>query len=108
MPKLTQTIPALPVCEMTRAVAFYRDRFGFEVLHHDGGFAVLRRDDSVLHLWESSDEAWRERFDFREHPVSSGAETFIAGTASCRIMTEGIDELYAELRSQGVLHAVSE
>ena len=69
--------------------------------------AQVRRDDPVLHLWESSDEAWRERFDFREHPVSSGAETFIAGTASCRIMAEGIDELYAELRSQGVLHTVS-
>ena len=107
MPKLTQTIPALPVREMSRAVAFYRDRFGFEVLHHDEGLAVLRRDVSVLHLWESSDEAWRERSDFRDRPVSSGAETFIAGTASCRIMTEGIDELYAELRSQGVLHAVS-
>ncbi len=107
MPKLTQTIPALPVSEMSRAVAFYRDRLGFEVLHRDGGFAVLRRDDSVLHLWESSDEAWRERFDFRERPVRSGAETFIAGTASCRIMTEGIDDLYAELRSKGVLHAVS-
>jgi catechol 2,3-dioxygenase-like lactoylglutathione lyase family enzyme len=106
--RLTQTIPALPVREMTAAVAFYRDRLGFEVLHHDGGFAVLGRDDAVLHLWESGDETWRERSDFAERPVRTGAETFIAGTASCRIMTEGVDDLYAELRSQGVLHPVSQ
>lgn len=108
MPKLTQTIPALPVREMTAAVAFYRDRLGFTALHHDGGFAVLARDDAVLHLWEAGDETWRERSNFVERPVCTGAETFIAGTASCRIMTNGVDELYAELRSQGVLHPVSQ
>ena len=107
MPKLTQTIPALPVRDMAQAVAFYRDRLGFQVLHHDGGFAVLCRDEAVLHLWESSDETWRERADVARRPVSTGAESFIAGTASCRIMTEGVDELYVELRAQDVLHPVS-
>ena len=107
MPKLTQTIPALPVRDMAQAVAFYRDRLGFQVLHHDGGFAVLCRDEAVLHLWESSDETWRERADVARRPVSTGAESFISGTASCRIMTEGIDELYEELRAQDVLHPVS-
>ncbi len=107
MPKLTQTIPALPVRDMTAAVAFYRDRLGFEVLHHDGGFAVVCRDDAVLNLWESSDETWRERPDIAEKPVCTGAESFIAGTASCRIMTEGVDELYEELRATDVLHPVS-
>jgi catechol 2,3-dioxygenase-like lactoylglutathione lyase family enzyme len=32
---LHRTIPALPVREMGAAVAFYRERLGFEVLHHD-------------------------------------------------------------------------
>ena len=107
MVKLTQTIPALPVADMTAAVAFYRDRLGFVVLHHDGGFAVVYRDKAVLNLWESSDETWRERADTAETPVSTGAESFIAGTASCRIMTEGVDELYDELRAADVLHPVS-
>jgi catechol 2,3-dioxygenase-like lactoylglutathione lyase family enzyme len=107
MPRLTQTIPALPVRDMTAAVAFYRDRLGFEVLHHDGGFAVLLRDEAVLHLWESSDETWRERSEMSESPVLSGAESFIAGTASCRIMCEGVDELFDELRTADVLHPVS-
>ena len=103
---LTQTIPALPVRDAARAVEFYRDRLGFEVLHHDGGFAVMRRDDAVLHLWEASDESWRER-DLLERPVRSGAESFIAGTASCRVAAEDVDALFDEYRSSDVLHPVS-
>jgi catechol 2,3-dioxygenase-like lactoylglutathione lyase family enzyme len=104
---LTQTIPAMPVRDAAAAVAFYRDRLGFEVLHYDGGFAVLRRDEAVVHLWESGDETWRARDDLREKRVCTGAESFIAGTASCRIMVEGVDDLYAELRAADVLHPVS-
>ena len=103
---LVQTIPALPVRDAAAAVDFYRDRLGFEVLHHDGGFAVLCRDEAVLHLWEAGDESWRDR-SLGERPVQSGAESFIAGTASCRIRVEGVDELYAELESTDVLHPVS-
>jgi catechol 2,3-dioxygenase-like lactoylglutathione lyase family enzyme len=106
MVHLDQTIPALPVRNAAAAADFYRDRLGFEVLHHDGGFAVLRRDEAVVHLWEASDESWRERASL-EVPVQSGAESFIAGTASCRVRTEGVDELYEELRKSGVLHPVS-
>jgi catechol 2,3-dioxygenase-like lactoylglutathione lyase family enzyme len=107
MVTLAQTIPAMPVRDMPEAVGFYRDRLGFETLHHDGGFAVLRRDDAVVHLWESSDEGWREREDTIEKPVRSGAESFIAGTASFRVRVEGVDELYAELSAKDVLHPVS-
>ena len=104
--KLSQTIPALPVRNAEKAVDFYRDRLGFDVLHHDGGFAVLARDDAVLHLWEAGDESWSER-DTIERPVRTGAESFIAGTASCRIVVEGVDELYEEMRRSDVLHPVS-
>jgi catechol 2,3-dioxygenase-like lactoylglutathione lyase family enzyme len=103
---LTQTIPALPVKSAAAAVGFYRGRLGFDVLHHDGGFAVLARDDVVLHLWQAGDESWRERESF-EQPVCSGAESFIAGTASCRIQVQGVDDLYEELKAAGVLHRVS-
>jgi catechol 2,3-dioxygenase-like lactoylglutathione lyase family enzyme len=103
---LTQTIPALPVRDAARAVEFYRDRLGFDVLHHDGGFAVLGRDEAVIHLWEASDETWKER-DVLQQPVCSGAESFIAGTASCRIVADDVDALYDELRQSDVLHPVS-
>jgi catechol 2,3-dioxygenase-like lactoylglutathione lyase family enzyme len=101
-----RTIPALPVHDAAAAVAFYGERLGFEVIHHDGGFAVLRRDDAVVHLWEAGDESWRERMS-QGSPVCSGAESFIAGTASCRIEVERVDELYDELRQADVLHPVS-
>ena len=106
MVTLSQTIPALPVRDAAAAVGFYRDRLGFETLHHDGGFAVVCRDDAVIHLWQASDEGWRER-NAGETPVRSGAESFIAGTASCRIVVEGVDELYEELSRADVLHPVS-
>ena len=105
-PKLGRTIPALPVQEMAAAVAFYNGRLGFETLHHDGGFAVLRRDDAVVHLWEAGDEGWRGR-EAGDSPVRSGAESFLAGTASCRIEVEGEQALYEELRDADVLHPVS-
>jgi catechol 2,3-dioxygenase-like lactoylglutathione lyase family enzyme len=87
-------------------VDFYRERLGFDVLHQDGGFAVLGRDEAVLHLWEAGDESWRGR-EAGDRPVRSGAESFIAGTASCRIRVEGVDDLYEELRAMEVLHPVS-
>jgi catechol 2,3-dioxygenase-like lactoylglutathione lyase family enzyme len=107
MVTLTQAIPALPVRDATAAVRYYRDRLGFEVLHHDGGFAVVCRDEAVVHLWESGDESWRQRTDLATRPVCSGAESFIAGTASCRIMVDEVDALYDELRDKDVLHPVS-
>ena len=39
--RLDQTIPALPVRDVTAAVTFYTERLGFTVPHQDGGFAVL-------------------------------------------------------------------
>jgi len=102
-----RTIPALPARDVAAAVGFYNEQLGFETLHHDGGFAVLRRDDAIVHLWESSDETWRGRADTLERPISSGAESFLSGTASCRIEVDGIDELYGELERADVLHPVS-
>ncbi len=106
MIQLGRTIPALPAFDVAASVEFYRERLGFEAIHHDGSFAVLRRDDAVVHLWQADDESWRERAA-GEKPVCSGAESFIAGTASCRIEIEGVDKLYAELRERDVLHPVS-
>jgi catechol 2,3-dioxygenase-like lactoylglutathione lyase family enzyme len=103
---LSQTVPAMPVYDVAKAVAFYRDRIGFTVLHHAGGFAVLKRDGAELALWEAGDESWASRASL-ERPVRSGAESFIAGTASCRIAVDGIDVLYDELREAAVLHRVS-
>ena len=107
MVTLSQTIPAMPVRDVPGALSFYRDRLGFDVVHEDGGFAVLRRDEAVVHLWEANDESWQARGDVGEEPVRTGAESFIAGTASFRVQVEGVDDLYEELRQADVLHPVS-
>jgi catechol 2,3-dioxygenase-like lactoylglutathione lyase family enzyme len=104
---LDRTIPALPVRNVGAAVAHYRDRFGFDAAHETGDFAVLVRDDAVLHLWGATDDGWRSREDLERHPICSGAESFLAGTASCRIEVSDVDALFAELQSAGVLHDVS-
>ena len=104
---LHRTIPALPVRDVGAAAAFYRERFGFDSPHETADFAVMVRDEAVLHLWGATDDGWRTRGDLAQRPVCSGAESFIAGTASCRIEVGDVDALFAELQPAGVLHSVS-
>lgn len=101
---LHRTIPALPVRDVRAAVAHYRDRFGFDARHEADDFAVLMRDDAVLHLWGATDEDWRSRGNLADQPICSGAESFLAGTASCRIEVDDVDVLFEELEAAGVLH----
>jgi uncharacterized glyoxalase superfamily protein PhnB len=101
---LDRTIPALPVRDVRAAAAFYRERFGFDSRHETDGFAVLVRDDAVLHLWGATDESWGSRQDLARQPICSGAESFLAGTASCRIEVADVDALFDELQDAGVLH----
>jgi uncharacterized glyoxalase superfamily protein PhnB len=104
---LRRTIPALPVRDVPAAVAHYRERFGFAAPHETSDFAVLARDDAVIHLWGAVDEDWRTREDVAARPIYSGAESFLAGTASCRIEVVDIDALFEELQPTGVLHTIS-
>ena len=106
---LSRTIPSLPVRDVVASVQFYSTRFGFKATHQDVAFAVVERDEARLHLCRADDDEWRARSvdDLRETPVRSGAESFLAGTASCRIeldRVEALDHLYAELATAGVLH----
>ena len=101
---LSKAIPALPVHDVGCAVAYYREHFGFEARYEADGFAVLARDDAVLHLWGATDEDWRSRANLTAQPICSGAESFLAGTASCRIEAVDVDALFEELERGGVLH----
>jgi hypothetical protein len=104
---LRKPIPALPVRDVGAAAAHYQERFGFDVAHETEDFAVIGRDDAVLHLWGAMDEDWRSREDLTEQPICSGAESFLAGTASCRIEVSDVEGLFEELRGKDVLHEVS-
>jgi catechol 2,3-dioxygenase-like lactoylglutathione lyase family enzyme len=104
--KLKKTIPALPVEDMKEATAFYAGKLGFTVRHQEDDFAILVRDDVEIHLWKAGDESWRGRgVGMVSLPVCSGAESFLAGTASCRIEVQGINQLYEECKTNGVLHS---
>ena len=105
--ELGRTIPALPVRDVRAAAAFYRDRFGFGVRHETDDFSVIVRDGAELHLWGAGDSSWQTRGDLREKPVCSGAESFIAGTASCRVEVADVDSLFEELSARDVLHPVT-
>jgi len=105
---MNKAIPAMPVRDVGAAVAHYRDRFSFEAPYVADDFAILTRDDAVLHLWGATDEEWRSREDLRARPICSGAESFLAGTASCRIEVADVDVLFRELQPRGVLHDASQ
>ena len=104
---LHRTVPALPVRDVRAAVAHYRERFGFDAPHETDDFAVMTRDDAVVNLWGATDESWRARETLADRPIRSGAESFLAGTASCRIEVADVDALFAELQAADVLHPVS-
>jgi catechol 2,3-dioxygenase-like lactoylglutathione lyase family enzyme len=56
-----------------------------------------------IHVTAATDESWRQREDW-SHPIHSGAESFLAGTGSCRIEVTGVDALYARCERRGVVH----
>jgi len=92
MTTMLSATPALPVRNVPTAVAFYREKLGFGTVHEDGGFAVLRRDEVEIHLWEANS------------PGTPGAEPHLAGSASCRVKVTGLRGLYDELQAAGVIH----
>lgn len=100
--QMLSAIPALPVRNVEASIPFYRDIVGLSLRHHDTGFAIFHRDTVEIHVWQADDESWRTRT--HGEPVRSGAESFISGTASCRIAVSGVDELYTRLYQHGVIH----
>ena len=102
---MIKTIPALPVQDIKQSMEFYTTKLGFTIRHHDDGFVIAVRDEVEIHLWKSGDDSWRERGTFLVNlPICSGAESFLAGTASCRIEVQGIEELYEEYKKQEVIY----
>ena len=105
---LTTAVPALPVRDVATAVSFYCSRLGFAQAHVELAFAVLRLDAVELHLWQASDATWQTRDDVAARPVASGAESFLAGTGSCRFGVDGPQELETlHQRYADALHPVS-
>lgn len=104
--RMQKTIPALPVVSIKMSCEYYTNKLGFRIRHQEETFAIAVRDEIEIHLWQACDTSWKWRSILLVlKPILTGAETFIAGTASCRIQVQGIDELYEEYKNQGVLHS---
>ncbi len=100
-------MPALPVTNIKDGVEFYTNTLGFTAVYVDeAGTAVLQLDGVELHLWLSNDESWKTRANTTppantpqdKTPIVSGAESFIAGTHSCRIEINGVETLWNKMR----------
>ncbi len=105
--QLMKAVPALPVQDMEAATDFYRYQLRFTVIHKVEDYAILVRDAVELHLWLAYDRSWQSRWkELESRPVTSGAESFLAGTASCRIEVQDIESLYEEYKNNDVLYDV--
>ncbi len=102
MSEFVSATPAFPVQDIGRAVTFYADKLGFALVAQGPGFALLSRNSVFLHLWLSNDRRWQERKG--ADPIISGAESFLAGTASCRIEVTEIETLHAACRDHDIVH----
>jgi len=102
---IKRTIPSFPVLNISVAVQFYRKELNFECRHEEKFFAILTRNEIEIHLWAACDPHWKWRSIFLFlRPVWSGSESFLAGTASCRVEVDGIEALYQEYKQTGVLY----
>jgi uncharacterized glyoxalase superfamily protein PhnB len=82
--KFTAVVPVIPVTSTPEAIAFYRDKLGFELAFEAGpDYAGVARLGVELHL--------------------DGVVNAAAGDVSVRITTHGVDALHAELEPQGVV-----
>lgn len=100
--QLVSAVPVLPVASTAPAVAWYVDRLGFREIFLSDGYAIVRRDGVEIHLWQAADESWRGKPAVA--PLETGAESFLAGTASCRVRVEGVAELHAAAEAAGIVH----
>jgi catechol 2,3-dioxygenase-like lactoylglutathione lyase family enzyme len=84
-PRLLRAIPLFPAPRVSEAVAFYRDRLGFEPVFELAEYAGVARQGIEIHFWQCGDRR-------------------IAENTSCRIEVENIDALYAECIAADVIH----
>ena len=85
MKNLKKSAPVLASLNIAETVDFYREKLGFTCTWEDEFYAVLRRDDILIHFWKCEDKIF---------PENTG----------CYVYVSGVDELYAELTESGIIH----
>ena len=80
---LTGAVPVLPTTNLSQVTDFF-GQLGFQVLHQEAEYAIIKRDGVELHVWLCPDPA-------------------LAENSSCRIQVAGIEALYQEYQIKGLL-----
>lgn len=83
--KLQQAIPVLASLDLEATQRFYKEKLGFEAGSRYPDYAICARDGIQVHFWLTED-------------------TDIPKATSCRIDVGGIDALYEEMGTAGVVH----
>jgi catechol 2,3-dioxygenase-like lactoylglutathione lyase family enzyme len=79
----TGAVPVLPTTNISQATSFY-GQLGFQILHQEAEYAIVKRDSVELHVRLCPDQS-------------------LAENSSCRIQVIGIEALYREYQSKGLL-----
>ena len=83
--KMLSAIPVLLSLDVPATVDFYTTKLGFTCLYQEGGFAILQRDNIQLNF----------TYCDKQHLVV---------WSSYRVEVEGVDALYEEASSHGIVH----
>lgn len=85
--KLLKSIPVLPSSDINRDAVWYKEKVGFELLYNDNMYAVLKRDDIIIHLqWHA---------DTEDDPLLGGSVI--------RILVKDIVPLFEEFVKRGTI-----
>ena len=85
---LGPVVPVVPARDVEQAIAFYRDRLGFEPVFRAGKpaeYAGVRRDRAEIHFFRCDEPGITEWICFR-------------------VGVNAIDDLYAHCRGEGIVH----
>jgi len=82
--RLKAAIPKLPAASIERSLEFYAT-LGFTRIAAYADYGIVARDDVQVHLWRCDDP-------------------HLARASGCRIVVEGVAELYARYSPLNVIH----
>jgi len=87
---ITAIVPQFLVDDLNRAVAYYRDRLGFDLdFVYDSFYASVSRDGFAIHLKEAPRLAGEPEFKKQQEHLDA------------YVSVSGVRELFSELQSRG-------
>ena len=85
--RILEISPVLPSQDIDRDVSWYHKHVGFELLHKDSKYAVMRRENICIHLqWHADNE---------DDPLLGGSVI--------KIFVKDINPLFKELQERGTV-----